>query len=72
MHINEIVRQNIRNRQLNKRMIGKEMAALLEMTSANYSNLIRGKHSFSVYHIWLLAKACDIDPGEFFKPPIQP
>jgi hypothetical protein len=48
------------------------MALLLEMTPGGYSNLETGKHCFSVYHLWLLAKTWNIDPGEFFRPPFHP
>jgi hypothetical protein len=48
------------------------MSKLMDMTPAGYSNLERGKHCFSVYHVWLLSQTWGIDPGEFFKPPINP
>jgi transcriptional regulator with XRE-family HTH domain len=71
-YINDVVRLNIRIRRTNQKLTGKQMAKLLEMTGGGYSNLETGKHCFSVYHIWLLSQAWGIDPGEFFKPPIQP
>jgi transcriptional regulator with XRE-family HTH domain len=71
-YINDVVRLNIRIRRTNKKLTGKQMAKLLEMTGGGYSNLETGKHCFSVYHVWLLSQAWGIDPGEFFKPPIQP
>jgi transcriptional regulator with XRE-family HTH domain len=71
-YINDVVRLNIRIRRTNKQLSSRQMADLLEMTAGGYSNLETGKNCFSVYHLWLLAKAWGIDPGEFFKPPIQP
>jgi transcriptional regulator with XRE-family HTH domain len=72
MHIKDTVRTNIRIRRLCRNLSGVQMAKLMDMTPAGYSNLERGKHCFSVYHVWLLSEAWGIDPGEFFKPPIQP
>jgi transcriptional regulator with XRE-family HTH domain len=71
-YINDVVRLNIRIRRTNKRLTGRQMAELLEITAGGYSNLETGKHCFSVCHLWLLSQAWEIDPGEFFKPPIQP
>jgi hypothetical protein len=72
MNIKDTVRANIRIRRLCRNLSGVQMAKLMDMTPAGYSNLERGKHCFSVYHLWLLSQAWEIDPGEFFKPPILP
>jgi transcriptional regulator with XRE-family HTH domain len=71
-YINDVVRLNIRIRRTIKQLSSRQMADLLEMTAGGYFHLETGKNCYSVYHIWLLSQAWDIDPGEFFKPPIHP